>query len=554
MSAFELTSYCFVTSHTSRAQEPTQNNSQMSQQANVQANQVPIVEANETNVQANPIMEANDFEVVTIDQNKVMAPNHDQQANIPTCLARMNAEWNDRSIRNDKHPITHVINDGIQEWKANGQFVFEQDGTHHIIQQLVCFVHYDPNASVLNRICVLSVLGIYNSNSAFLFSVYVRSDLRQQNRHVAVIESMTNYLHENRMVCSVPLQTCINKMIDNERYGNIFRGFGWFFERPKNKDDKAIITFGTQVRTRRSTAARSSNGAQSNAAAPAQNDTAAQANAAAPIQNDPAAQPIDQPAHDQVVDQNNNQGANWNNPNDPVDYGDHADIDEAPVAAPVPAAGSDAEAQDCPPAGEGGPKRKRKASGASRAAKKAANNAQSEEGGFTDKGRMEFKKEGGHLITGGKRTCLPDAIGMLLQTLSIVFEIEGIRSIMPSDPDQNTRFTAADAYVAQFGLTLRRVTNRFMQKGGVAFHLLNATGLFVIQLRITTGKDDKNPDLHCVAYDGKTVRDNYQYAKVKNLDATDRMPEHAHEVFDSLFHGLEVRIKNVYQLLPISEE
>lgn len=222
-------------------------------------------------------------------------------------------------------------------------------------------------------------------------------------------------------------------------------------------------------------------------------------------------------------------------------------------ALPEAAAGSDAEADDCPPAGEGGPKRKRKASGAARAAKKAAKNAQDEDGGFTDKGRMEFKEEGGHLITGNKRSCLPDALGMLLMSLSISVKPEELRSIMPTDPDENTRFVAADEYVTQFGLTLQRVTQRFMQKGGVAYHLLNATGRFVVQLRITEGKEDKTPDLHCVAYDGETVRDNFKYAKVKNLDASDRMPGNAHKVFDSLFKNLEVRIKNVYELLPKKE-
>ena len=210
--------------------------------------------------------------------------------------------------------------------------------------------------------------------------------------------------------------------------------------------------------------------------------------------------------------------------------------------------GSDVNAEDRPPAGEGGPKRKRK-NGAQRAAKKAAKRAEAEEGGYTDKGRIAFKNEGGALITGGKRTCVPDALGMLLLSLSIEVDMTSLYAIMPTHPDRNTRFTVANTYVEQFGLTLQRVTSRFMkQKGGIAFHLLNASGLFIVQLRITNGKNDNEPDLHCVAYDGLTVRDNCRYSKVKELDATDRTETKAREVFDSLFPGLEVRINNVYEL------
>ena len=219
------------------------------------------------------------------------------------------------------------------------------------------------------------------------------------------------------------------------------------------------------------------------------------------------------------------------------------------------AAGPQADAEDRPPAGEGGLKRKRKkASGAQRAKKKAGKKAEEEDGGFTDKGRVAFKAEGGVLVTGGKRTCLPDALYMLLLSLSIPVDVEEVRTIMPADPSENTLFMAADNFVSQFGLTLQRVTSRFMSaKGGVALALLQASGYFVVQLRITAGKDDKDPDLHCVAYDGATVRDNYQWSKVKDLDEGDRAsPASARKVFNSLFHrDLEVRIKNVYELMPL---
>ena len=141
---------------------------------------------------------------------------------------------------------------------------------------------------------------------------------------------------------------------------------------------------------------------------------------------------------------------------------------------------------------------------------------------------------------------------MLVPFFKISVDIEAVRAIMPTDPDQNTRFAAADTYVRRFDLTLKRVTKRFHKEGGIALALLRASGQFVVQLRVTTGKDDTQPDLHCVAYDGVTLRDNYRGTKVKDLDESDRSSaENAHKVFDSLFKGLVVRIKNVYELMPL---
>ena len=223
-------------------------------------------------------------------------------------------------------------------------------------------------------------------------------------------------------------------------------------------------------------------------------------------------------------------------------------INVEPTADATP---SDANADDHLPTGQGGQTRKRKSGGAQRAAK-AAKQAEDENGGFTDKGRLAFRNEGGVLVTGNKRTCVPDAISQLLPAFSIKVDIETVRSMMQNDPDQDTKFTKADEYVQQYDLTLQRVTQRFMVKGGPELALLNTTGFFVVQLTIAYNKDDKVPDKHCVAYDGLTVRDNYKHSKVKEIDATDRSsPENARAVFNSLFPKMQVRIKNVYELSGI---
>ena len=119
----------------------------------------------------------------------------------------------------------------------------------------------------------------------------------------------------------------------------------------------------------------------------------------------------------------------------------------------------------------------------------------------------------------------------------------------------DTLFTAADEYVQKtFNWTLKRVTSFFNTlKGGPELAILRTKGFFIIQLRIAYDKYDKEPDLHCVAYDGAEIKDNARTAKVKVVDDMDRSsPLMARKVFSSLFrNGLEVRIKNIYELSPM---
>ena len=198
---------------------------------------------------------------------------------------------------------------------------------------------------------------------------------------------------------------------------------------------------------------------------------------------------------------------------------------------------------------------KRKATGIKKKAKKR-------KGGYTDKGRLAFKSEGGVLATGHAHTCIPDALFVLLSTLlTTPPDLETVRTaIMGGDLYKDALFTTAQAYIESLGRLsptspplhrLPCVTKEFLLKGGPAYHLLNTTGrLFLVHLLVSYGPDDKEPDDHCVAYDGLTVRDNGQYKKVKELDDGDRSsPEKARDVFDSLYKGMMVRIKNVYELL-----
>ena len=232
---------------------------------------------------------------------------------------------------------------------------------------------------------------------------------------------------------------------------------------------------------------------------------------------------------------------------------EEADADED---AEVDASNSETEAEVRPPAGRGVPKskskkRKRKAGGARRAEAAARFEPERKRAGYVDRGRRTFRDNQGALATGTKRSCLADALWMALVEAGCEVDLENVRSIMPQDPDADTTFASAQLYVAKFGFELACVSKELQkEKGGYAFNLLlRETGLFLVQLRVTTGKDDRNPpDLHVCFYDGKTVRDNGKYTKVKILEPSDRTKEGARLVFDSLFNGLEVRINNIYEL------
>jgi hypothetical protein len=170
--------------------------------------------------------------------------------------------------------------------------------------------------------------------------------------------------------------------------------------------------------------------------------------------------------------------------------------------------------------------------------------------GFNSIGRKVYRGGGGALAIGNHRSCLPDALWMLLkENLDIDVSIDHVRNILSASGD--TPFTSAQNYVSQHGQQLNRVSPQFLsKKGGPELALLNAKGLYIIQLRIP--KDDSAHDMHCIAYDGAKLRDNDRYSKVKVLEAIDRKStENARDVFRSLINTKVVFIQNIYQLVPM---
>jgi hypothetical protein len=176
------------------------------------------------------------------------------------------------------------------------------------------------------------------------------------------------------------------------------------------------------------------------------------------------------------------------------------------------------------------------------------------EAGFVNWGRIAYRSEGGILVTGIQRSCLVDAFFMLLpKHISVDLDINAVRkSIMPTDPNKNTCFKDVDKYARKYyNISIQRVSGNFSNAiGGVAMALLQKTkGNFLVQLHVTKEKYDKDGEKHCVAYDGVSVRDNFQYAKVKLVEERDRNdPLNAREVFSSLFKGQIAQITNIYEM------
>ena len=195
--------------------------------------------------------------------------------------------------------------------------------------------------------------------------------------------------------------------------------------------------------------------------------------------------------------------------------GDEEDAEDAEDDA----SNSETEVESRPPKGGAAPqpqskKRKRKSGGCRRG--EAA--AQKKDAGYVDRARRVFRDNQGPLATGTARTCLRDALWMALVEAGCEIDLEDVSSIMPEDKDANTRFVAAQDYAEKLGFELACVSSELQKKGGFEYNLLlRETGLFLVQLRVTTGKDDPNPDLHVCFFNGKCVRDNNKYTKVKKI-------------------------------------
>ena len=131
----------------------------------------------------------------------------------------------------------HVTRECLEAWAEGKKYMFQQDSYHHIILRLEFFGRNDAT--------VLVALGVYLSGheAAFLFAVYVQYELRGRQMHVPAIQMATQYLVEQKMPASLPMQECIQKMLHNERYRESFGLCGW--QVMGGEDEGSVVTFGS---------------------------------------------------------------------------------------------------------------------------------------------------------------------------------------------------------------------------------------------------------------------------------------------------------------------
>jgi len=130
-----------------------------------------------------------------------------------------------------------VVREGLEAWAESRPFIFQQDAYHHTIDYLECFGRRDGG--------VLVILGVYNTKrkgrAAFLFAVYVREELRGRDLHADAIAMATQYLCQRGMPASLPMQECINKVVDSERYRSAFTNSCWEVH---GRSGENVVTFG----------------------------------------------------------------------------------------------------------------------------------------------------------------------------------------------------------------------------------------------------------------------------------------------------------------------
>ena len=143
-----------------------------------------------------------------------------------------------------------------------------------------------------------------------------------------------------------------------------------------------------------------------------------------------------------------------------------------------------------------------------------------EDGGFALEARGQVRASGELVPVGPSRTCLPDALWVVLCTTSpeLKLELEHVRAALDCGLDADpTRAVALD-YARQFGLTLEYEPALKASPAG----LFNRTqGAYLVRLEIVC---PGGTDYHYVAYNAATGRliDNEPGAKVPVVDDDDR--------------------------------
>jgi hypothetical protein len=177
-------------------------------------------------------------------------------------------------------------------------------------------------------------------------------------------------------------------------------------------------------------------------------------------------------------------------------------------------------------------------------------------GGYYFHPRTAFRDSGHTLLTGCKKSCIPDCVSMLLhEYYSTVLPIGSFDPVYVGNRDPT--FERVGRVLLPYGFDLQRVTSSFMLPGGIEMAVLASAGLYLLHLALNYADDRMGPDanrqFHCYAYDGRYLRDNDRYTRpveVVPSDYADRFSARA--VFNALFDkDTTVRLTNVYALRQV---
>ena len=180
-----------------------------------------------------------------------------------------------------------------------------------------------------------------------------------------------------------------------------------------------------------------------------------------------------------------------------------------------------------------GARRKKPKHATAKAAKQCVH-AAAEDGGFTLEARGRVRASGELVPVGTTRTCLPDALWVVLWLTSpdLKLELEQVRMALDCGPDTDPTAAMALEYASRFGLTLEY--ERAL-KGSPAGLFRRTQGAYLVRLEIVC---DGGTDWHYVAYNAVTGRliDNEPGAKVPLVNNDDRVStKRAIKVFRQYF-------------------
>ena len=151
---------------------------------------------------------------------------------------------------------------------------------------------------------------------------------------------------------------------------------------------------------------------------------------------------------------------------------------------------------------------------------KALRRTEDEDGGFALKAKGTVRSEGGVLAVAKAgeeaRTCLPDAMFVLLSTLLVCLKLEAVRAAFETDGDPN--HALATAFARAHGVAM---VHQPQMTNSPKTLLRARSGIFLVRLRISVGEDD---DYHYVVYDADRalVIDNAPHVPVAEIDDGDR--------------------------------